>query len=112
MFEICSEFAIISMGGAIERQLCPLLNLIQCALSISPPIEIIVYSLQISNIKLIFTKYSKPAFYIFCYNDTYSSTFKLYNLFFKSLVEITIFATVFCNKYIFIIIGQNTFSLA
>ena len=30
MFEICREFAIISMKGAIERQLCPLLNLIQC----------------------------------------------------------------------------------
>ena len=44
MFEICSEFAMISMGGAIERQLCPLLNLIQCALSIAPPIKIIAYS--------------------------------------------------------------------
>ena len=36
MFEICSEFAMISMGGAIER---PLLR------SIAPPIEIIVNSL-------------------------------------------------------------------
>ena len=54
MFEIFSEFAMISMGGAIERQLCPLLNLIQCALSIAPPIEIIANSLlQISNIELI-----------------------------------------------------------
>ena len=63
MFEICSEFAMISVGGAIERQLCPLLKLIQCALSIAPPIETIANSLQISNIELIFTKYSKPAFY-------------------------------------------------
>ena len=64
MFEICSEFAMISMGGAIERQLCPLLNLNQCALSIAPPIEIIANSLlQISNIELIFTKYRNPAFY-------------------------------------------------
>ena len=64
---------MISIGGAIERQLCPLLNLIQYALSIAPPIEIIANSLHISNIELIFTKYSKPAFYIFCHNDTYSS---------------------------------------
>ena len=63
MFEICSEFAMISMGVAIERQLCPLLNLIQCAFSIAPLIEIIANSLQISNIELIFTKYSNPAFY-------------------------------------------------
>ena len=53
MFEICSEFAMISFGGAIERQLCPLLNLIQCALSIAP--SIIANLLQISNIKVIFT---------------------------------------------------------
>ena len=51
------------MGGAIEKQLCTLLNLIQCALSIAPLIEIIANSLQISNIELIFTKYSNPAFY-------------------------------------------------
>ena len=59
MFGICSEFAMISIGGAIERQLCPLINLIQSALSIAPPIEIIANSLQISNIE----QYSKPAFF-------------------------------------------------
>ena len=54
MFGICSEFAMISIGGAIERQLCLLINLIQCALSIAPRIEIIVAnSLQISNNELI-----------------------------------------------------------
>ena len=60
------------MGGALERQLCPLLNLIQWALSIAPPIEIIANSLQIPNIEPTFTKYSKPAFLKFCYeyNDT------------------------------------------
>ena len=42
MFEICSEFAMIS---------------------ISTPIEIIANSLQISNIELIFKNYSNPAFY-------------------------------------------------
>ena len=47
--EICSEFAMIFMGGAIERQLCSLLNLIQCALLIAPPVEIIENSLQISK---------------------------------------------------------------
>ena len=98
MLEICSEFAMISIRGKIERQLCPLFNLIQCAFSIALAIEIIANSLQISNIKLIFTKYSKPAFTIFCYNDTYSSTCKLYNLFYKSLIEITIFATIYDRK--------------
>ena len=38
IFGICSEFAMISMGGAIE-----------------PPIEIIANSLQIPNIELTFT---------------------------------------------------------
>ena len=52
MFEICSEFAMISMGGAIVKQMS-----IQCALSIAPSIEII------ANIELTFTKYSNPAFY-------------------------------------------------
>ena len=36
----------------------------------------------------------------------YSSTFKLYNLFFKSLIEITIFATVFVG--IVLLNFQNT----
>ena len=45
MLEIYSEFAMISMGGTIERPRCPLLNLIQCALSIASPIEIIANSL-------------------------------------------------------------------
>ena len=48
---------MISIGGAIERQLCPMLNLTQYVLSIAPPIEIIAKILQISNnIELIFTK--------------------------------------------------------
>ena len=54
--------ATISIS-AIERQLCQMLNLIQCALSIAPPIQIIANSLHISNIELIFTKYSNPEFY-------------------------------------------------
>ena len=45
-------------------------RLLQCALSIEPPIEIIANSLQISNIEFTFTKYSKPAVFIFCSNDT------------------------------------------
>ena len=36
-------------GRRNQEKLCPLLNLIQCAFSIAPPIEIIAYSLQISN---------------------------------------------------------------
>ena len=63
MFETCSEFVMISMGGAIERQLCPFLDLILCALSIAPPIKLIANSLQVSNIELIFKKFSNPAFY-------------------------------------------------
>ena len=70
MFEICNEFAMISMGGAIERQLCALLNLIQYALSIAPPIEIIANSLQISNIELILRSIVSQLLTIFCYNDT------------------------------------------
>ena len=57
---------MISMGGVIERQLCPLLNLNHCSLDCASPIEIFPYSLLISNIELIFTKYGingNPAFY-------------------------------------------------
>ena len=48
---ICNDF--YGNRNWASRQLCPLLNLIQCALSITPPIEIIANSLQISNIELI-----------------------------------------------------------
>ena len=63
MFEISSEFAMISMGGAIDRAHWMRLSNGQTCLSIAPPIEIIANSLQISNIELIFTKYIKPALY-------------------------------------------------
>ena len=50
---------------------------------------------------------------IFCYNDTYSSTFKLYNLFFKSLIEIIIFATVYERRIARgFIISQNSFKFS
>ena len=61
MFGICSEYAMIYMGDATERAHKMRLSNCQSCLSIAPPIEIIANSLQISNIELIFTKYSKPA---------------------------------------------------
>ena len=64
------------------------------SLSIVPPIEIIANSLQISNFELILMNYSNPAFYNIASMIPISSTFKLYNLFFKSLTQITIFSTV------------------
>ena len=87
MFEICSEFAMISLRGAIERAHWMRLSNGQSCLSIAPRIEIFANLLQISNIELIFTKYSNEAFKIFCYNDIYSSRYVLtVNLFFKSLI--------------------------
>ena len=78
----------------------------QLNLSIAPPIEIIANSLSrfqtsssfllIYDIFFIFYIFTFTISFLHC-NDIYLSTFKLYNLFFKSLIEITIFATV-CNR--------------
>ena len=62
MFENCMNLQLF-LWKVQSRDRSPLLNLIQCAFSIAPFIEIIANSLQISNIDLIFTKYNKPAFY-------------------------------------------------
>ena len=62
-FEICSEFAMIFMGGAIGREHWMRLSNGQSCLSIAPDIEFIANSLQILNIELIFTKYSNQALY-------------------------------------------------
>ena len=87
MVEVCSEFAMIAMGGAIETLRDSTVH--YCSISFTAlfrlrlitnhykSLEIITNSLQISNTQL---------FTIFWYNDTLSFTFKLYNQFFKSLI--------------------------
>ena len=68
MFEICSEFVMTSMRGAIERAHWMRLSNGQSCLSIAPPIEIIIANFtedfkHWAYFYKVYYVFSKPGFY-------------------------------------------------